>query len=99
MPGSTWGAAGFGACAEKYVPKSLISALVMLAAIGDICGSLRLPSRNITSCVVMNCFGCPASDGTAGVAEMPFGAGHAARTASGGSPPAPQSEHGGNPHP
>jgi len=38
------GPAGF--CLEKYAAGSFISALERFAAIGVICGSLRLPSRN-----------------------------------------------------
>src|SRR6185295_18772732 len=48
-----------------------MSAFDRFAAIGDICGSLRLPSRNMKSEVEMNCAGCCASDGTAGLAELP----------------------------
>jgi hypothetical protein len=48
-----------------------MSALDSFSAIGDICGSLRLPSRNMNSEVEMNCAGCCASEGTAGLAELP----------------------------
>src|SRR6478752_8286619 len=63
------GAAAF--CLEKWAASSFISALDSFSAIGDICGSLRLPSRNMKSEVEMNCAGCCASDGTSGFAELP----------------------------
>src|SRR6267143_4152431 len=65
---------------EKYSPRSFMSALERFAAIGDICGSLRLPSRNWNSCVVVAWAGWPASDGMSGFVELPSGPWHAAHT-------------------
>src|SRR5205809_8027951 len=50
-----------------------MSALERLEVIGDICGSLRLPSRDLKSCIGVNCAGWPASEGMAGSVEFPPG--------------------------
>ncbi len=55
----------------EVAPGSFISALERFAAIGVICGSLRLPSRNMKSCREMNFAGCPAREGMAGSVEFP----------------------------
>src|SRR3982751_6991204 len=57
-----------------------MSALLRLAANGDICAFLRLPSRNISNCVAMNCAGCAASDGFAAIDELPSGPWQAVQT-------------------
>src|SRR3954469_13493680 len=69
--GFDWCFGGAAFCFSKYAASSFISALERFAAIGVICASLRLPSRNMNSDVEMNCAGCWAIDGTAGLVELP----------------------------
>src|SRR6266571_3277643 len=57
-----------------------MSSLDRLAAIGDICGSLRSPPRNMNSAVEMNCAGWPEIEGTAGFEEFPPGPWQATQT-------------------
>ncbi len=73
MSGAVFTPVGSAFCDEKYAARSRMSALLMPAAIGDISSFLRLPSRNWNSEVTMNCAGCAAIDGNAGVVELPFG--------------------------
>src|SRR6476620_8438165 len=49
-----------------------MSALLSLAAIGDMISFCRLPSRNWYSAETMNCLGWPDSEGKAGLVELPF---------------------------
>src|SRR5919201_3032453 len=56
-----------------------MSASVRLAAKGDICASLRRPSRNLMSCQWVKNTGWPASDGVPGMVALPSGPWQAAQ--------------------
>src|SRR5437763_13466097 len=53
-----------------------MSSSVRLAANGDICSSLRRPSRNLMSCQWVKNVGCPASEGVPGIVALPSGPWH-----------------------
>src|SRR2546422_10021884 len=56
-----------------------MSSSVRLAATGDICASLRRPSRNLISCQWVKKFGWPARDGVPGIVALPSGPWQAAQ--------------------
>src|SRR3989442_12818604 len=56
-----------------------MSSSVRLTAKGDICASLRRPSRNLISCQWVKKFGWPARDGVPGIVALPSGPWQAAQ--------------------